>query len=83
MIYIVSHCKSVTPFRPSTQESSMIYIVSHCKSVTPFRPCMDGLFAAAIANMRHPEAHLIPAMYGLENAPNLNLKPGDLVYLLD
>jgi hypothetical protein len=44
---------------------------------------MDGLFAAAIANMRHPEAHLIPAMYGLENAPNLNLKPGDLVYLLD
>jgi uncharacterized protein len=61
----------------------MIYIVFHCKSVTPFRPCMDGLFAAAIANMRHPEAHLIPAMYGLENAPNLNLKERDLVYLLD
>jgi oligoribonuclease NrnB/cAMP/cGMP phosphodiesterase (DHH superfamily) len=61
----------------------MIYIVFHCKSITPFRPCMDGLFAAAIANMRHPEAHLVPAMYGLENAPNLNLKEGDLVYLLD
>jgi uncharacterized protein len=61
----------------------MIYIVFHCKSVNPFRPCMDGLFAAAIANMRHPEAHLIPAMYGLENAPNLNLKKSDLVYLLD
>jgi uncharacterized protein len=61
----------------------MIYIVFHCKSVNPFRPCMDGLFAAAIANMRHPEAHLVPAIYGLENAPNLNLKERDLVYLLD
>jgi uncharacterized protein len=61
----------------------LIYIVFHCKSVNPFRPCIDGLFAAAIANMRHPEAHLVPAMYGLENAPNLNLKERDLVYLLD
>ena len=61
----------------------MIYIVFHAKSITPFRSCMDGLFAAAIANMRHPEARLIPAMYGLENAPNLNLKSGDVVYLLD
>ena len=61
----------------------MIHILFHAKSTKPFRPCIDGLFAAAIANMRHPEAHLVPAMYGLENVPNLSLKEGDIVYLLD
>lgn len=61
----------------------MIYVIFHAKSIQPFRPCMDGLFAAAIAKQRHPEARLVPAMYGLENAPDLNIVEGDTVYLLD
>lgn len=61
----------------------MIKIVFHAKSIKPFRPCMDGLFAAAIAKQAFPEAQLIPAMYGPENAPQLTPAKGDLIYLLD
>jgi uncharacterized protein len=56
-------------------------IVFHAKAVSPYRPCMDGLFAAAAAAIAIPEARLVPAAYG--KPPELGLKQGDLVHLLD
>mgnify|MGYP000576390320 CR=1 FL=1 len=56
-------------------------VLFHAKSVKPFRPCMDGLFAAWAAQLRFPQAKLIPACYG--TPPILKLKKGDRIFLLD
>jgi hypothetical protein len=68
---------------PLHNTNKMIYILFHAKKVQPFSPCIDGLFAAAIAYNRHPEAQLVPAMYGLDNVPKISPTDGDTVYLLD
>jgi uncharacterized protein len=59
------------------------YVLFHAKKVNPFVPCIDGLYAAHAAKLALPEAKLVPAMYGVKNAPKLNLVKGDRVFLLD
>lgn len=61
----------------------MDYVLFHAKSVKPFRPCIDGIFSAYAAWLALPEAVLIPAMYGEENAPTHGWGVGDTIYLID
>jgi uncharacterized protein len=61
----------------------MDFVVFHAKKVDPFRPCMDGLFAALAAREAMPDARMVPACYGAENAPKLALTKRDRVFLLD
>jgi uncharacterized protein len=59
------------------------YVLFHAKKVNPFVPCIDGLYAAHAAKQAMPSAKLVPAMYGVDNVPKLNLVEDDLIYLID
>lgn len=60
------------------------FIFFHAKKVTPYRACIDGLFAAAVMKKFHPDATIIPAMYGCPPDLNsLDIKAGDKIILLD
>lgn len=63
--------------------SGKVFVLFHAKKLKPFIPCMDGLFAAYAASLALPEARLIPALYGAQNAPTVQWGKGDRVYLLD
>jgi uncharacterized protein len=59
------------------------YVLFHAKSVEPFAPCVDGLFAAYAAYLAIPHAMFTPCVYGVKNAPKMDLSMGDRIYLLD